>query len=312
VAAASAGQKAANAAGMGALLLLMAGGVFLARHNVTQGRADRRGAARLAFFIVGLLLVGWVLSADHVASADELRLSILGFAMALFSGGVAWLLYVALEPFVRRRWPHTVITWNRLLAGRFKDGLFGRDLLIGSVLGLSLAVLFFGELALGRIVGPYDPEPITPVLLPLLSPRHVGTAFVTLLYGSIMGTLQIFSLIFILLLVLRRSWAAALVFLAVVALQALASPIHPAIAVGFQLTIMAGLAFVLFRYGLVAFAVGNFVLSTVGGGFPLTADLSQWYTGPSLVVFAGLVAMAAIGFRLSLGSQKVFGGALEP
>ena len=305
VAAATTGQKAANAAGIAALLLLMVGGVFLARHNVTQGRADRRGAARLAFFIVGLLVTGWVLSADHVASGDELRLAIMGIAMALFSGGVAWLLYVALEPFVRRRWPHTVITWNRLLAGRFKDGLFGRDLLIGSVLGLSLAVLFFGELALGRMIGPYDPEPITPVLVPLLSPRLVGTAFISLLYESIMGTLQIFSLIFILLLVLRRSWAAALVFLIVVALQALSSPINPAIAVGFQLTIMAGLAFVLFRYGLVAFAVGNFVLSTVGGGFPLTADLSQWYTGPSLVVFVGLAVTAVIGFRLSLGSQKL-------
>ena len=215
-------------------------------------------------------MLAWVLNADHVVSIEEVGLGIMGTATAFFSGGVAWLLYVALEPFVRRRWPHTVITWNRLLAGRFKDGLFGRDLLIGSVLGLALAVLFFGELALGRMLGPYDPEPITPVLVPLLGPRLVGAAFVTLLYESIMSTLQIFSLVFILLLILRRAWAAGLA-LPLVALQSLGDPVHPVLSMGFNITMMAGLAFVLFRFGLVAFAVGNFVLSSIGGRFPLSA-----------------------------------------
>jgi serine/threonine-protein kinase len=298
--------------GVGAMILLAVGGVVLARHNVASGRADLRGAGRLAFFVVGLMFTGWVLSADHVLGNEEVALLIMGTAKALFSGGLAWLLYVALEPFVRRRWPHTVITWNRLLAGRFKDGLFGRDLLIGSVLGLALAVLFFGELALGRALGPYDPEPITPVLLPLLSPRLVGAAFVSLLYDSIMRALTIFSLVFILLLVLRRTWAAALAFLVMVALQSLGSPLNPAIEMAFRLAMMAGLALVLFRYGLVAFAVGNFVLMTVGGGFPLVADPSRWYTGPSLLAFAGLVAVAVIGFRLSIGSKKVMNVTLEP
>lgn len=307
----SAGQKAANLAGIFALLVLVAGAGVLARHNVRQGRADRRGAMRLAFFMSSLMLAGWALSADHVGTAKEIALAIMGASSALFSGAAAWLLYVALEPFVRRRWPHTVITWNRLLAGRVRDGLFGRDLLIGSVLGLALAVMFFTHLALARVLGPYDPEPLTPALIPLLGTRYIGAAFISLLYDSIMSTLMIFSLIFILLLVLRRNWAAALVFLLFVALQSQAGATHPALAMGFQIAMMAGLAFVLFRYGLVAFAVGNFVLSTVGGGFPLSVDPSQWYTGPSVAVFLGLAAVAIAGFRLSVGSQQLM-ASFEP
>ena len=49
------------------------------------------------------------------------------------------------------------------------------------------------------------------MLLPLIGTRLVASALVSLLYDSIMGTLTIFSLIFILLLVLRRTWAAAAV-----------------------------------------------------------------------------------------------------
>jgi hypothetical protein len=40
----------------------------------------------------------------------------------------------ALEPYLRRRWPERIISWNRLLAGEFRDPLVGRDILIGSLL----------------------------------------------------------------------------------------------------------------------------------------------------------------------------------
>src|ERR1022692_2423131 len=35
----------------------------------------------------------------------------------LMWGAALALLYVALEPLVRARWPHSIVTWNRLLAG---------------------------------------------------------------------------------------------------------------------------------------------------------------------------------------------------
>ena len=44
-----------------------------------------------------------------------------------------WLIYIALEPFLRRRWPHRIISWNRLLRGNLRDPLVGRDILIGAL-----------------------------------------------------------------------------------------------------------------------------------------------------------------------------------
>lgn len=307
----SAGARAQMLLGIAIFALLAGGASLLARYNLRQARADRRGAGRLGWFAFVLILTGWALQTDHVASVDEFGLLVMGVSTALFSAGAVWLLYVALEPFVRRRWPHTIITWNRLLAGRVADGLVGRDVLIGSVLGLTLAVLFFGALAIGRLVGPLDPEPVTPLLDPLLGVRFVGSAFVGLLFNSIISTLTVFGVIFILLLLVRRVWITAAVFVILATSLAALGSSTPVVSGGYNLLAMGCLVFVLFRFGLVAFAVGNFVLSTLGGGFPLSVDLAQWYAGPSLVVFGGLSAAAVWGFRRSLGGQKIFGTALD-
>ena len=41
----------------------------------------------------------------------------------------AWICYMALEPYVRRYWPRTMISWSRLVKGHCRDPLLGRDLL---------------------------------------------------------------------------------------------------------------------------------------------------------------------------------------
>jgi hypothetical protein len=43
----------------------------------------------------------------------------------LLWGAGFWLLYLALEPAVRAHWPHSIVTWNRILAGRWKDAQVG-------------------------------------------------------------------------------------------------------------------------------------------------------------------------------------------
>jgi hypothetical protein len=58
------------------------------------------------------------------------------------SFGVAFL-YVALEPFVRRRWPHSLISWTRLLAGGLKDSLVGGHILTGAALGVAYTTVQF-------------------------------------------------------------------------------------------------------------------------------------------------------------------------
>ena len=54
----------------------------------------------------------------------------------LFAAALMWALYLSIEPYVRRHWPQAIISWSRLLAGRVRDPLLGRDLLIGVLLGI--------------------------------------------------------------------------------------------------------------------------------------------------------------------------------
>jgi hypothetical protein len=46
------------------------------------------------------------------------------------AGDLLWQLYLAFEPFLRQRWPESIVTWNRLLSGRWQDTLVGTHLLV--------------------------------------------------------------------------------------------------------------------------------------------------------------------------------------
>ena len=53
-----------------------------------------------------------------------------------------WLLYIALEPAVRARWPHAILTWSRVLAGRWQDAQVAAHVLYGALVGLIIAAFF--------------------------------------------------------------------------------------------------------------------------------------------------------------------------
>jgi serine/threonine-protein kinase len=59
-------------------------------------------------------------------------------AFAILAAALLWLIYIALEPTLRRRWPHRIVSWNRLLTGNFRDPLVGKDLLIGALAGIAI------------------------------------------------------------------------------------------------------------------------------------------------------------------------------
>jgi serine/threonine-protein kinase len=116
-------------------------GVLLGRRNLRDGSGDRKGGARLAVYIFLALMVSWVFHARHFDADAELNLLQLGVEFALLPTVLLWLFYLALEPYVRRWWPHRVVSWNRLLAGDFRDPLIGRDTLIGAAFGMAMMVV---------------------------------------------------------------------------------------------------------------------------------------------------------------------------
>jgi serine/threonine-protein kinase len=88
------------------IILLVA--VLLARHNVRKGRGDRRGAFRLALFIFAVSILAWIFGANHAPTRNEIfRFFVIAVSSALLLAGLFWLVYLALEPYVRRRWPNT-------------------------------------------------------------------------------------------------------------------------------------------------------------------------------------------------------------
>jgi hypothetical protein len=108
-------------------LLLFVAGVLLARRNLLTGRGGPSGALRLAVVLCALHVVAGLLRGT-LTSFNVLMALV---ARGLLLGAAVWVAYMALEPFLRRHWPSTMISWSRLLAGRLRDRLVGRDLLIG-------------------------------------------------------------------------------------------------------------------------------------------------------------------------------------
>ncbi|MGH7936461.1 MAG: hypothetical protein ACREF8_05585, partial [Chthoniobacterales bacterium] len=85
------------------LLLIFLGGIFLARSNIKLNRADQKGAARLGSAMFLAYLSAWALSAHHIAGFEEFLILLTVMAGALLQTFFVVALYVALEPFVRRR-----------------------------------------------------------------------------------------------------------------------------------------------------------------------------------------------------------------
>ncbi len=117
-----------------AILLFFAvlvGSAMLARRNLILGRGDRRGAFHVAAFVFAAWALAWFFGAHHVPDFTEFLLFMEVLLTGLAWSCVVWVLYIALEPYVRRRWPATLVSWSRLLAGGFRDPMVGRDVLVG-------------------------------------------------------------------------------------------------------------------------------------------------------------------------------------
>ncbi|HMC22575.1 MAG TPA: serine/threonine-protein kinase, partial [Thermoanaerobaculia bacterium] len=114
-------------------------GIGLRLRNARRGRIDDSGALKVATYVASVSALAWACGADHSTRiGDEWAMVTTGMGGALFAGALTWLLYGALEPSLRRRFPRVLVAWNRLLLGRFRDPLVARDVLIAICAGISL------------------------------------------------------------------------------------------------------------------------------------------------------------------------------
>jgi serine/threonine-protein kinase len=288
------------------VFVIMFGGILMARRNLRLGRGDRRGAFRLASFFFALYALLWLLRADHVPAIAEVGLFFQFLETAFFGSGMVWVVYVALEPHVRRIWPAVLISWSRLIAGRIRDPLIGRDILFGALAGLADRMwhIFYRQL-LAWLSQPTPPLSADSLEW-LAGIRHTlgGLAQVlTLVLYIPMGWLFILLLLRV---ILRKQWLTVVVFLLTCSTLSLLSNPGPVIWIQsiFTVVTFSLFLFVLQRWGILAM-VFYFLFIFIGTA-PLTFDLSSWYAGRSLFVLLGLAGLAAYGFYISLAGRPLF------
>jgi hypothetical protein len=147
-----------NAWGLINLLITFVSGGLVIR-NLQLGRVDRRTSFRVATAIFVACMFIWLISARHAPWTREFPVLKIGVAHAMVSAGFFLMWYVAVEPLIRRIWPDALVTWVRLISGRFSDPVVGRDLLIGVLSGLIcnliLQVSILGGEALGFRAEPW-------------------------------------------------------------------------------------------------------------------------------------------------------------
>ena len=291
------------------LLLIVAaivGAGLLAVRNVRFGRGDRRGAIRVAtaVFVIGLVTAALVAHrpADVEAGA-QLFFRMLG--EALFPAIAVWMLYLALEPLVRRVRPHGLVGWTRLLGGRWRDPRVGRDLLIGSAFGAMLLALAGMNHLLPAWLGFPAPPPYAGSLDALVSGR---AALATLLSTCLSATISAMLLSFFASMSgidpRGSKYVGVLVFFAFAfGLNALSSAIGPAIVRLPVLAVFAALVTLLFfRFGLLA---GLATLLWLAWDIPMPTSLSDWWSGTAIFGLACLLAVAVFGFATATrGGQR--------
>ena len=293
------GQKAQSAMYVVIFILVMAGGLLLARRNLRLGRGDRRGASRLALFVLAMVEISWVAGESHVAGTWELY---------LFVMSVSWALYLALEPFVRRKWPSTLVSWSRLLAGGIRDPLVGRDMLVGFALGAVASILLASSLLAARWLGLPAESPYWTWGEFFLGTRRAVSLLVADVYDSMLWCFAIFFLLFALRLILRNRWAAGITFVLLWAAPRTLGSYNWWVMAVFMVAAYLLFLFALTRFGLLT-GIAMILFGQLLVDFPVTLRSSEWYAGTGFAGLLLLAGMTAYAFHTSLGGRSVFGGA---
>jgi len=304
---------------------LLVVGTYLAWKNYRSLRGDRAGALRmaLAFFVLGM--VAWLFRAHHVPDVVmEFVLFSRGMGPVLYSVGLMWIFYMALEPYVRRIWPEAVISWSRLLGGKWMDPVVGRDVLAGAAVGVMTTLLSIIEYQVPQWLADHRwlAEGKMPVPLPsiqaaaamLRATQDFGMLFSTGMVALYSGLTLLLCLVLVRM-VIKRPWATAVLAVVIFAVATAHYRVEEPwrlgpenwLSLGIQALLALALLAVLTRHGLVALIFCLLVRALLLD-FPVTWDFGAWYGSASLAGILPTAAVLAVSFYAALGGRVLLGG----
>jgi hypothetical protein len=271
---------------------------------VRLGRADRKGAFRLAAFVFVTGFLTRALAGHHVAAFSEVTKFFEALAWTSFHGGLTGLVYLALEPYVRKLWPQALISWSRLLMGRFRDPAVGRDALLGITVGLLLNVVTVVTFHAPSWLGYAPSPPELGELSDLDGLRFTLSNFFRGAQNCVLFPLGGLFLVLLLRVLLRREGLAVAVLVGLLTLGPALLNEHgwilaPILAATFWLLIT-----ILVRLGLLAFVSCNFFWSTLWL-HPVTFDLDAWWAGSGALALVVALAVLGWAFWTSLAGRPL-------
>jgi serine/threonine-protein kinase len=299
----------ASVVAVAVLVLTTTGTLFLAWRNIRNARSDMRAAFRLGAVMLGLSMIAWLFGAHHALVPEFIEQSVVALSWALLVAAVPSILYIALEPYVRRRWPQSLISWTRLFSGGLRDSVVAGHLLLGLAWGVGIRI-FAAAVVLARESsgGWLELPPVSGLIGPI---RAVG-AWARGIEEGVIFALVLFLVVFLLRVVLRRTWLAVA---AVILLNTLLISLNPGavpsmrwFTVALAALLIGVTAINLVRFGVltvvVSFALSAGILTDTAFG----GDLSAWYA-PTMYLAVGIVAALALwSFRHALGGRRVVTG----
>lgn len=301
----SAASKAGNLTAVVLLIGVIGFAAFLARGNARQGRADLRGAYRVAAVAFIATAISWAFGSQHHLGIEEMPVLYSGLMQALFSFAMCWVLYAALEPFVRRRWPQTLVSWSRALLGEWRDPGIARDVLLGVAAGALLNALFKAASLISLGAGVMPPVAESQELIVLSSARYFMSNTAGAVLTALGVSLGVFLFVFLLRVLLRRDWLTGVVFVIVFTAQSAPQSPDPLFYTLVSALMGTCLIWILLRLGLLAFVMAHFVLTFLSL-FPLTLDTSHWYWQYTLVPFFVLGGIAFVAMRNATRGHRLF------
>jgi len=199
-----------------------------------------------------------------------------------------------------------MVSWQRLLSGRFRDPLVGRDMLLGILAGSAIAAVLCSANALLVIprLGTSEANHVNPTFgqglwqaVGFTISQPASTCIATLIYIAILAIMTG---------ILRRRWlgltALGLIWLALISPTSLLDLAFSVLYVVVSLAVMV-------RVGLIGSVCFYIVWHTLGFSPPLV--LTHWYAGRAVIALLLPLALLVWGFYASLGGQPIFGSSLK-